>query len=152
MDHDRSGTVHRLYLLLRRQDVSNSSFGVVTPGRPLYPTDWNRTLSYAALFGIRADLNLVGTNYSTLSSIFYVGWLLWALPGNLLMAKFPLSKYLGLNVSDLRGKQPALIAQIFLWGAFLIAQGGSQDFKDMLILRLISGAFEAVAKPAFSER
>ena len=57
------------------------------------------TLSYAALFGIRDDLNLVGTQYSTLSSIFYVGWLLWALPGNLLMAKFPLSKYLGLNVS-----------------------------------------------------
>ena len=57
------------------------------------------TLSYAALFGIRKDLNLVGTQYSTLSSIFYVGWLLWALPGNLIMAKFPLSKYLGLNVS-----------------------------------------------------
>jgi MFS family permease len=33
---------------------------------------------------------------------------------------------------------------------FLIAQGGSKDFKDMVILRLISGAFEAVAKPAFS--
>ncbi|WVR05518.1 hypothetical protein IAU60_002536 [Kwoniella sp. DSM 27419] len=88
------------------------------------------TLSYAALFGIRKDLKLVGTNYSTLSSIFYVGWLLWALPGNLLMAKFPLSKYL-----------------IFLWGVFLMAQGGANDFKDMLILRIISGAFEAVAKP-----
>ncbi|WVF67579.1 hypothetical protein IAT40_002337 [Kwoniella sp. CBS 6097] len=93
------------------------------------------TLSYAALFGIRKDLKLVGTNYSTLSSIFYVGWLLWALPGNLLMAKFPLSKYLGIN--------------IFLWGVFLMAQGGANDFKDMLILRLISGAFEAVAKPGF---
>lgn len=45
-----------------------------------------------------------------------------------------------------------LIFQIFLWGVFLIAQGGSKDFKDMVILRLISGAFEAVAKPAFSER
>lgn len=93
------------------------------------------TLSYAALFGIREELNLEKTQYSTLSSIFYVGWLLWALPGNLLMARFPLSRYLGLN--------------IFLWGVFLVAQGGSQDFKDMLILRLISGAFEAVAKPAF---
>lgn len=59
-----------------------------------------RTLSYAALFGIKDELQLEGTNYSTLSSIFYVGWLLWALPGNLLMAKFPLSKYLGLNVRE----------------------------------------------------
>lgn len=39
------------------------------------------TLSYAALFGIREDLKLVGTQYSTLSSIFYVGWMIWALPG-----------------------------------------------------------------------
>jgi hypothetical protein len=58
-----------------------------------------RTLSYAALFGIRADLGLKGTEYSTLSSIFYIGWLAWAIPGNLLMAKFPISKYLGVNVS-----------------------------------------------------
>lgn len=60
------------------------------------------TLSYAALFGIREDLGLKGTQYSTLSSIFYVGWLVWAIPGNLLMAKFPLSKYLAVNVSHAR--------------------------------------------------
>lgn len=29
------------------------------------------TLSYAAIFGIREDLNLVGTDYSWLSSMFY---------------------------------------------------------------------------------
>jgi hypothetical protein len=57
-----------------------------------------RTLSYAALFGIRKDLNLTGTQYSTLSSIFYVGWLVWAIPGNLLLPKFPVSKYLAINV------------------------------------------------------
>lgn len=43
-------------------------------------------LGYAALFGMRKDLNLVGTNYSTLGSIFYVGWLVWQLPGNLLVS------------------------------------------------------------------
>jgi hypothetical protein len=36
------------------------------------------TLSYAAIFGIREDLNLVGTQYSWLSSIFYFGFLAWA--------------------------------------------------------------------------
>lgn len=36
------------------------------------------TLSYAAIFGIRDDLNLVGTQYSWLSSIFYFGFLAWA--------------------------------------------------------------------------
>lgn len=28
-----------------------------------------------------------------------VGWLFWALPGNLLMQKFPLNKYLAVNMS-----------------------------------------------------
>lgn len=37
------------------------------------------TLSYAAIFGIVEDLNLQGTEYSWLSSIFYFGFLAWAL-------------------------------------------------------------------------
>ena len=36
------------------------------------------TLSYAAIFGIKDDLHLVGTEYSWLSSIFYFGFLAWA--------------------------------------------------------------------------
>lgn len=35
------------------------------------------TLSYAAIFGIKDDLALKGTQYSWLSSIFYFGWLIW---------------------------------------------------------------------------
>jgi hypothetical protein len=36
------------------------------------------TLSYAAIFGIKDDLKLHGTQYSWLSSIFYFGFLAWA--------------------------------------------------------------------------
>jgi hypothetical protein len=36
------------------------------------------TLSYAAIFGIKDDLKLHGTEYSWLSSIFYFGFLAWA--------------------------------------------------------------------------
>lgn len=39
------------------------------------------TLSYAAIFGIRDDLKLVGTQYNWLSSIFYFGFLAWACKG-----------------------------------------------------------------------
>ena len=45
------------------------------------------TLSYAAIFGIKDDLDLHGTRYSNLSSIFYIGWLVWAIPGNLLLSQ-----------------------------------------------------------------
>ncbi|KAJ7113689.1 MFS general substrate transporter [Mycena crocata] len=93
------------------------------------------TLSYAAIFDIREDLNLGKSEYSWLSSLFYFGWVAWALPTNLLMQKFPLNKYLAFN--------------IFIWGALLMAQAGSRNFTDLAILRTISGAAEATADPAF---
>ena len=50
------------------------------------------TLSYAAIFNIRQDVNLVGTEYSWLSSIFYFGFLAWAFPTNFLLQRFPIGK------------------------------------------------------------
>ncbi|KAL0066296.1 hypothetical protein AAF712_006727 [Marasmius tenuissimus] len=93
------------------------------------------TLSYAAIFGIKEDLNLSGTEYSWLSSIFYFGWLAWALPSNLLMQQSPTAKYLSIN--------------IFLWGVLLMAQAASRNFAELAVLRVLSGAFEAIADPAF---
>ncbi|KAL9623227.1 MAG: hypothetical protein Q9160_002542 [Pyrenula sp. 1 TL-2023] len=48
------------------------------------------TLSYAAIFGIREDLHLHGTQYNWLSSLFYFGFLAWAFPTNFMMQKFPI--------------------------------------------------------------
>ncbi|KAK7454621.1 hypothetical protein VKT23_011374 [Stygiomarasmius scandens] len=93
------------------------------------------TLSYAAIFGIKDDLNLGKQEYSWLSSLFYFGWLAWAFPTNILMQKFPLAKYLAVN--------------IFLWGVLLMAQAASRNFTDLAILRVLSGAFEATADPSF---
>ncbi|KIY67095.1 MFS general substrate transporter [Cylindrobasidium torrendii FP15055 ss-10] len=93
------------------------------------------TLSYAAIFNMKEDLHLEKTEYSWLSSIFYFGWLAWAFPTNYLMQKFPLNKYLAVN--------------IFLWGVLLMAQAASRNFTDIAILRFLSGAFEATADPAF---
>lgn len=52
------------------------------------------TLSYAAIFGIRDDLNLHGTQYNWLSSIFYFGFLAWAFPTNFLMQRLPIGNSL----------------------------------------------------------
>lgn len=41
--------------------------------------------------------------------------------------------------------------KIFLWGVFLMAQGASQNYGDMVGLRFVSGMFEAVADPCFGE-
>lgn len=93
------------------------------------------TLSYAAIFGIREDLNLVGTDYNWLSSMFYFGFLAWAFPTNLLMQRLPVAKYLGFN--------------IFLWGVLLIAQAGAKNFATLAVLRALSGAAEACSDPSF---
>lgn len=93
------------------------------------------TLSYAAIFGIQEDLGLVGTEYSWLSSMFYFGFLVWAVPTNFLMQRFPVAKYLGFN--------------IFLWGILLIAQAGARNFATLAVLRALSGAAEACADPSF---
>ncbi|GHJ89084.1 hypothetical protein NliqN6_5486 [Naganishia liquefaciens] len=93
------------------------------------------TLSYAAVFDLKKALNLKGAEYSWLSSVFYFGWLAWAIPTNLLMARLPLAKYLSAN--------------ILAWGVFLMVQGAVTNFAQLCVLRIISGAFEATADPAF---
>lgn len=70
------------------------------------------TLSYAAIFGIKDDLDLVGTEYSWLSSIFYFGFLAWALPTNLLLQRLPIGRYLG---SSKQHKQAEPNAGDFTW-------------------------------------
>ncbi|RSM14069.1 hypothetical protein CEP52_001531 [Fusarium oligoseptatum] len=85
------------------------------------------TLSYAAIFGLKEDLNLKGDEYSWLSSSFYFGWLIWAIPSNLLMQRSPPAYYLAFN--------------IFMWGALLMAQAAAHNFGGLLALRVLSGAF-----------
>ena len=93
------------------------------------------TLSYAAIFNIQEDLQLKGTEYSWLSSIFYFGFLAWAIPTNFLMQRLPIGKYLGAN--------------IFMWGFFLMLQAAAHDFKTLAVLRALSGAAEACSDPSF---
>ncbi|KAF5699527.1 allantoate permease [Fusarium mundagurra] len=93
------------------------------------------TLSYAAIFGLKDDLKLRGDEYFWLSSSFYFGWLIWAIPSNLLMQRSPPGYYLAFN--------------IFMWGAVLMTQAAAKNFAGLLALRILSGAFEAIADPAF---
>uniref|UniRef100_A0A060SY94 ARAD1A19030p n=1 Tax=Blastobotrys adeninivorans TaxID=409370 RepID=A0A060SY94_BLAAD len=93
------------------------------------------TLSYAAIFGIKEDLNLKGDEYSWLSSVFYFGFLVWQMPANFLLVKFPVGKYLGVN--------------IFLWGAFLMIQAACPNFASLAVVRILGGAAEAVSDASF---
>ncbi|KAI1424669.1 putative MFS allantoate transporter [Xylaria sp. FL1777] len=93
------------------------------------------TLSYAAIFGIREDLNLQGSDYNWLSSVFYFGFLFWAFPTNFLLQRLPIGKYLSVN--------------IFFWGFFLMLQAAAKNFGQLLALRFLAGAAEACSDPSF---
>jgi MFS family permease len=93
------------------------------------------TLSYAAIFGIQKDLDLHGTQYNWLSSLFYFGFLAWAFPTNFLMQRLPIGKYLGFN--------------IFMWGFFLMLQAACHSFATLGVLRALAGAAEACSDPSF---
>lgn len=42
-----------------------------------------------------------------------------------------------------------LAGNIFMWGVLLMCQAASQSFGALTALRILSGAFEAIADPAF---
>jgi hypothetical protein len=52
------------------------------------------TLGYAAVFGLQTDLHLVGTQYSWLGAIFYLGYLVWEFPTNVLLQKLPINRFM----------------------------------------------------------
>lgn len=56
------------------------------------------TLNYAAVFGLREDLGLSGTEYSWAGAIFYLGYLIWEYPTGLLLQKFPVNYFLSATV------------------------------------------------------
>jgi MFS family permease len=76
-----------------------------------------------------------GAEYNWLSSIFYFGFLAWAIPANLLLQKFPVGRFLGVN--------------IMLWGIFLVLQAVCHNFTTLAVMRALGGAVEATADPSF---
>ncbi|EGY15130.1 allantoate permease [Verticillium dahliae VdLs.17] len=90
-------------------------------------------LGYAAVFGLREDNNLVGQQYSWLSSIFYFGYLAMEFPNLWLMTKLPIGKYVGVC--------------LVLWGASLCFMASCHNFAGLATIRFLLGVFEAALLP-----
>ncbi|KAL4900899.1 hypothetical protein BDW74DRAFT_170470 [Aspergillus multicolor] len=93
------------------------------------------TLNYASLMGIRDDTNLVGNQYSWVSSIFYAGYLAWEFPTTYLFRRLPVGRYTAIN--------------IFFWGIALTCHAATTSYAGLLACRFFLGAFEATVTPAF---
>ncbi|KAH9907175.1 MFS transporter [Xylariomycetidae sp. FL2044] len=93
------------------------------------------TLSYAAIFGIREDTGLVGTDYAWLSSIFYFGYLVSQPLSGVALQKFPAPKCLAVCV--------------LLWSIILFLHATCSNWGGLMTVRFLLGLVEGLTFPAF---
>ncbi|GME29145.1 hypothetical protein GTA08_BOTSDO06040 [Neofusicoccum parvum] len=92
------------------------------------------TLSYAAVFDLREDTHLKGTEYSWLGSLFYLGYLAWEYPTSLLLQRLPVNKFMA--------------GTVIAWGAVLMCHAACSNFSGLAAVRTFLGVFEASVNPA----
>ncbi|KAH8889437.1 MFS general substrate transporter [Thozetella sp. PMI_491] len=93
-------------------------------------------LGYGAIFGLRTDTNLVGNQYSMVSSISAIAQLAWQ----------PFSSYLIVRVPH-RILMPVLC---FGWGVAQVCMAACTNYSGLLAARFFLGLFEAGCLPLFS--
>ncbi|KAF2651125.1 MFS general substrate transporter [Lophiostoma macrostomum CBS 122681] len=92
-------------------------------------------LSSASVFGLREDTNLVGQQYSWVSSVFYFGYFFWEYPTTYLITRLPVAKYLAANT--------------FIWGAVVALTAACSNYGGLITVRFLLGVAEATITPAF---
>ncbi|KAF7192467.1 putative transporter, partial [Pseudocercospora fuligena] len=91
------------------------------------------TLGYAAVFGVKSDVNLSGTEYSWVSALFYLGYLFWEYPTSVMLQKFPIAKFMS--------------GTVVVWGIVLMCHAAAHDFPGLAAARTFLGAMEASINP-----
>lgn len=91
--------------------------------------------SYAAIMGMREDLNFLGQSYSWVGSSFYFGYMVFQYVAVTLLQVFPLSKTMSIF--------------IFVWGIVLCCHAACQNAASFLAVRVILGCLESSMNPAY---
>ncbi|KAF2486222.1 MFS general substrate transporter [Neohortaea acidophila] len=91
-------------------------------------TDKN-ILSYSSIMGFPVK----GIQYNTVAQAFYVGYLVWMFPAQYIGQRFPIAKYLGVN--------------IILWGCLVMLTAVCKNFSGFYALRFFLGTLEACVAP-----
>ncbi|KAI1355339.1 major facilitator superfamily domain-containing protein [Xylaria sp. FL0043] len=92
------------------------------------------SLSYVSIFGIIEDANLTSQQYSWLGSILYFGQLTFQPLAAFLLVRLPTGKVIG--------------TAIVLWGITETLLAACSDFKSLIALRFLLGAFESLIAPS----
>ncbi|KAH9834565.1 MFS general substrate transporter [Rhodofomes roseus] len=93
------------------------------------------TLGSSAILGIREATHLTTNEYNMLGTIFYVSYLLFEYPQNLALQRFPVGKWMSLN--------------IFVWGLALLGHAACKNFAGLFAVRFILGMCEGSITAGF---
>ncbi|KAJ6184196.1 hypothetical protein N7519_005497 [Penicillium mononematosum] len=88
------------------------------------------SIGNAKIEGMLPDLNMSGTQYNIALGIFFVPYVLFEVPSNILLAKF---------------KKPSLYLSILmlLWGIVVTLTGVVKNFSGLCAVRVLLGIFES---------
>lgn len=92
------------------------------------------SLNYASAYSLKADLKLVGNDYSNIAAIFNAGYLVGTIPGNWLIQRVPVAKFTG--------------SCLIVWSGLLIAHIGAKNYGGIMALRFLLGIMEATISPS----
>ncbi|KAH6918291.1 membrane transporter [Coprinopsis sp. MPI-PUGE-AT-0042] len=93
------------------------------------------TLGQSAVLGIIPDAKLSQQQFNWLGTIFYISYLVFEYPQNLALQKFPVGKWISIN--------------IFIWAVALMAHAACKSFGALFVVRFILGACEGAITPGF---
>lgn len=94
-----------------------------------------QSLSYASVYGLLPDLGLTDSQYSWLTSCFYLSQLVSEWPFIYLMSRLPLAKFVGCT--------------IMVWGAICMCLAAPHNFAGFATVRCFLGFAEGAVSPAF---
>lgn len=94
------------------------------------------SITYASLGGMDAELGLTSTFYGFIAGIFFIGYFLFGVPGNMLLEKIGARKWIGII--------------LLLWGTVTVATGFVHSAIALVILRFLLGVFEAALFPGMT--
>ncbi|KAE9405892.1 MFS general substrate transporter [Gymnopus androsaceus JB14] len=93
------------------------------------------TLGSSAILGIEAATHLTTNEYNWLGTIFYLSYLVFEYPQNLALQRFPVGKWMSLN--------------ILVWAIALCAHAACKNFAGLFVVRLILGMCEGSITAGF---
>ncbi|KAJ6626487.1 MFS general substrate transporter [Mycena sp. CBHHK59/15] len=93
------------------------------------------TLGSSAILGIREATHLTTNQYNWLGTIFYLSYLAFEFPQNLCLQRFPVAKWMSLN--------------IFIWAVALCSHAACKNFAGLFAVRLILGMCEGSITAGF---